>query len=45
MLADGAVPTGILGPGELVMTHKTNECYFIKKVRESQHAYIEIGGR
>jgi len=38
----GSPPTIILGPGEPVMAHKTDEFCYISKIEEASAAYLEI---
>ena len=38
----GNPPTIILGPGEAVMAHKTDEFCYISKIEEASAAYLEI---
>jgi len=40
--AFGNPPTIILGPGDPVMAHKTDECCEISKIEEAVEAYLEI---
>jgi len=40
--AFGNPPTIILGPGEPVMAHKTDEFCYISKIKEASAAYLEI---
>ena len=40
--AFGNPPTVILGPGEPVMAHKTDEFCYISKIEEASAAYLEI---
>lgn len=40
--AYGGAPTIILGPGEPIMAHKTDEYCFTKKIDEAREAYIQI---
>ena len=39
----GNPPTLILGPGDPVMAHKTDEFCYISKIEEASEAYLEIG--
>ncbi|MDP6262865.1 MAG: M20 family metallopeptidase [Rhodospirillales bacterium] len=43
--AYGGPPTVILGPGEAVMAHQTDEYCLVNKIGEARDAYIEIASR
>ena len=43
--AYGVPPTVILGPGEAVMAHQTDEYCLVNKIGEARDAYIEIASR
>jgi succinyl-diaminopimelate desuccinylase len=43
--AYGGIPTVILGPGETVMAHQTDEYCFVDKISQATDAYIEITQR
>ena len=43
--AYGGAPTLILGPGEPIMAHKTDEYCVVQKIEEAESAYVEISRR
>jgi len=41
----GGIPTGILGPGELIQAHQTDEYAPVRCIEETTDLYRELGRR